>query len=180
MKRRSREITTQTDSSLSNGASPTYNIKNLIRVIINVILIVPLIILIANIGYLIYLSQDLPSTTRLENIDPKLATHVYSEDGELIKRFYRINRSFTPFEKFPEDLVNALIATEDRKFYDHWGVDLPGIFRSIIMAITSSRRVRGTSTLTMQLARNLNVGFGSERTTDRKLKEILRSNQISW
>lgn len=130
------------------------------------------------IVYLVYLAQDLPSLTKLERIDPALATHVYSEDGEIIKSFYTKNRSMTPFERFPNHLVQALLSTEDRKFFTHWGVDLRGIFRSLVVAITTFERAKGTSTLTMQLARNLNVGFGLERTWERKIKEIFTSIQI--
>jgi penicillin-binding protein 1A len=128
--------------------------------------------------YIWYLSQDLPSLTRLENIDPALATQVYSADGEIIDSFHRKNRTIAPYNKFPEHLVKALLATEDRRFFEHWGVDIRGLLRSILVAGFHFERVRGTSTLTMQLARNLNVGFGLERTWTRKIQEILTSIQI--
>ena len=63
-------------------------------------------------GYLYYLSQDLPSLTKLENIDPALATKVYSEDGEVIESFYQKNRTITPYNKFPEELIACLLSTE--------------------------------------------------------------------
>jgi penicillin-binding protein 1A len=137
-----------------------------------------IVVLAGIVAYLFYLAQDLPSLTKLERIDPALATHVYSQDGEIIKSFYTKNRSITPYEKFPNHLVQALLATEDRKFFTHWGVDIQGIFRSIIMSIVKFEKAKGTSTLTMQLARNLNVGFGLERTWERKIKEIFTSIQI--
>ncbi len=136
------------------------------------------IFLIAAAWYIWYLSQDLPSLTRLENIDPALATHVYSADGEIIDSFHRKNRTIAPYNKFPDHLVQALLATEDRRFFEHWGVDIRGVIRSVVVAAIKFERVRGTSTLTMQLARNLNVGFGLERTWTRKIQEVLTSIQI--
>jgi penicillin-binding protein 1A len=127
-------------------------------------------------GYLFHLSKALPSLTKLENIDPALATKVYSEDGEIIESFYQKNRTITPFNKFPEELVTCLLSTEDRRFYNHWGVNLLSGFRSIYVNLTHFAIVEGSSTLTMQLARNLY--FGLERTWARKIKEILTTIQI--
>jgi len=127
-------------------------------------------------GYLYYLSQDLPSLTKLENIDPALATKVYSEDGELIESFHLKNRTITPFNKFPEELIVSLLATEDRRFYKHWGVNVLSGFRSLYVNLTHFAIVEGSSTLTMQLSRNLY--FGLERTWSRKIKEVLTTIQI--
>jgi penicillin-binding protein 1A len=133
-------------------------------------------VILSGIGYLYYLSQDLPSLTKLENIDPALATKVYSEDGEIIESFYQKNRTITPFNKFPEELVVCLLSTEDRRFYDHWGVNVLSVFRSFYVNLTYFEIVEGSSTLTMQLARNLY--FGLERTWARKIKETLTTIQI--
>ena len=125
--------------------------------------IVLLVVFIAGgSAYLYYLSQDLPSLTKLENIDPALATKVYSEDGELIESFHLKNRTITPFNKFPEELIVCLLATEDRRFYDHWGVNILSGFRSVYVNLTHFAIVEGSSTLTMQLARNLYFGFETD------------------
>ena len=134
------------------------------------------VILVSGTIMLWILSQDLPSLTKLEHIDPALATHVYSSDGEIIDSFHRKNRTIAPFNKFPDHLVKALLATEDRKFFDHWGVNLFSIFRAVLVSVVQMDRVRGTSTITMQLSRNLY--FGLERTWSRKIKEILTAIQI--
>jgi penicillin-binding protein 1A len=126
--------------------------------------------------YLYFLSQDLPSLTKLENIDPALATKVYSEDGELIESFHLKNRTITPFNKFPDELIQCLLATEDRRFFDHWGVNILGVFRSVYVNLTNFAIVEGSSTLTMQLARNLYLS--PERTWSRKIKEVLTTIQI--
>jgi penicillin-binding protein 1A len=127
-------------------------------------------------GYLYHLAQDLPSLTKLENIDPALATKVYSEDGEIIESFYNKNRTITPYNRFPEELVTCLLSTEDRRFFNHWGVNLLSGFRSVYVNLTHFAIVEGSSTLTMQLSRNLY--FGLERTWARKIKEILTTIQI--
>lgn len=178
MKRRKREATSI--SRISNNSFPqnSFNFDKKPNRKKYIYWGVGVVIFIGIIGYLTYLAQDLPSLTKLERIDPALATHVYSQDGEIIKSFYTKNRSITPYERFPVHLVNALLATEDRKFFDHWGVDILGIFRSAIISIVTLEKAKGTSTLTMQLARNLNVGFGLERTWERKVKEIFTSIQI--
>jgi penicillin-binding protein 1A len=173
MKRRKRSNATQTAVRPAEAPIPKVqkDRKQWFWIIIGVIAI-------SMSGYLYYLSRDLPSLTRLEQIDPALATHVYSVDGKIIDSFHRKNRTIAPYNKFPEHLVQALLATEDRRFFSHWGVDVRALLRSAVVAMATFERAKGTSTLTMQLARNLNVGFGLERTFERKIKEIFTSIQI--
>jgi len=123
-----------------------------------------------------YISQDLPSLTKLEQIDPSLATQVYSLDGQIIDSFHHKNRTIVPYYKFPEYLVQALLATEDRRFSHHWGVNIYAGLRAMLVNLSHLRIVEGSSTLTMQLSRNLY--FGLARTWERKIKEILTSIQI--
>src|SRR5438876_10829067 len=70
-------------------------------------------------GYVVYLFQGLPSLSALENPKTDMATRIYSEDGALIDQFYLQNRTAVTLDNIPKDLINALIATEDRKFYKH-------------------------------------------------------------
>jgi len=128
------------------------------------------------IGYFIYLISGLPSLTELENIDPALVTRVYSEDGELIHELFKFNRVYVPIEKIPEHTIDALLSTEDRRFYSHWGIDVKRIPKVIAVNLTSFRFQQGFSTITMQLARNLYFGF--QKTINRKLREIITAIQI--
>src|SRR5881409_521582 len=89
--------------------------------------------------YTIVLVSGLPSLEQLEHPKPELATKVYSIDGELIDQFYIKNRTSITLGELPEDLVNALIATEDKDFYDHWGVDLPRFARAMIKNLMTLR-----------------------------------------
>jgi penicillin-binding protein 1A len=127
-------------------------------------------------GYIYYLSRFLPPLTQLENINPALTTNIYSVDDKLISSIYSENRTLTPFNKLPQHLINALIATEDRRFYHHWGVDIRGLVRSLLISLFTLDKPKGTSTLTMQLSRNLYFGF--ERTWKRKIMEVITSIQI--
>ena len=69
--------------------------------------------------YLSFLSSTLPSLEELENPKLEEATKIFSSDGELIDKFFLQNRTKVTLDSIPKDMINALIATEDRKFYDH-------------------------------------------------------------
>jgi len=178
MKRRKRNNSTPTRVRIPAGETQTLKSNSARSLSKKKILLLSVlgICLISGIVMIWYLSQDLPSLTKLEHIDPALATHVYSADGEIIDSFHRKNRTIAPYNKFPDHLVKALLATEDRKFFNHWGVDIYSIFRAVLIGFINLDNIRGTSTVTMQLSRNLY--FGLERTWSRKIKEILTSIQI--
>ena len=128
------------------------------------------------LGYFIYLISGLPSLTKLENIDPALVTRIYSEDGEVIHELFKFNRVYIPIEKIPQSTIDALLSTEDRRFYDHWGINVRRIPRVIAVDLMSLSFRQGFSTITMQLARNLYFGF--QKTISRKFREILTAIQI--
>jgi penicillin-binding protein 1A len=102
----------------------------------------------------IYIYSGIPSLEELENPRPNLASKVFTADGELLGQFFIENRIETDLDSLPPHLINALIATEDRKFFDHWGVDLPRFFKAMIKNIITFSR-EGASTITQQLAKNL-------------------------
>jgi len=123
-----------------------------------------------------YFSRDLPSTARLEMIEPSLKTQVLAEDGSLIGEFYVEDRALVPLEEIPQYLIDAIIAIEDRKFYSHWGVDIFGIARALVTNLREGRIAQGGSTITQQLARNLFDMY--ENTLSRKIKEALLAVRI--
>lgn len=129
-------------------------------------------------GYLIYLAQGLPSLAELENPKLEEATKVYSADGELIDKFFLKNRTKVTIENIPKEMINALVATEDRKFFDHWGFDLDRTIKAMIKNIMSFRVKEGASTITQQLARNMYPDVGKEVSINRKLREAMTSIQI--
>lgn len=100
---------------------------------------------------------SMPSFEDLENPDSNLATEVISSDGVTIGKFYNENRTSIKYGDLPKHLVNALVATEDERFYEHSGIDGRGTMRAIASLGTSG----GASTLTQQLAKLLFHGEGS-------------------
>ncbi|MBK0404125.1 penicillin-binding protein [Adhaeribacter sp. BT258] len=115
------------------------------------------------IGFLVYLFLvDInflflfgasPSLEKLENPRTELASELYTEDGKLIGKYFRENRSPVKYEKISPMLIKALIATEDVRFYNHSGID-PEAMLSVIAAVAKGEN-RGGSTITQQLAKNL-------------------------
>lgn len=129
--------------------------------------------------YMIYLSQTLPSLAELENPKLEEASKIYSSDGELIDKFFLMNRTKVTLDNIPKDMINALIATEDRKFYSHWGVDIDRIVKAFFKNLAhGSLTKEGASTITQQLARNLYKNIGNEVSLNRKIREAMTAVQI--
>jgi 1A family penicillin-binding protein len=130
----------------------------------------------ACIGFYSYFSRDLPSTDDLMDVKPWIRTVLYDIKGRPIKSFYEQDRVIVPLDQIPQHLINAFIATEDRSFYRHWGLNLLAIGKALSEDIMARRIVRGASTITQQLARNLFLT--QERTLTRKIKEAMVSVKI--
>jgi penicillin-binding protein 1A len=140
-----------------------------------------LAVLILGIVYWSYLVSGLPSLERIENPKAELASKVFSADGEVLDQFYIKNRSHLGFADIPKTVVDALIATEDKDFYNHWGVDLVRLGKAIVKDIFAFRLKEGASTITQQLARNLYLGHSDRNIFDgftRKIREFLTSVQL--
>jgi len=132
-----------------------------------------------SVAYAAFLFNGLPPLSSLENPKTDLATKIYSEDGELIDQLFIENRTIVSVEAIPKDLINALIATEDRKFYSHWGVDLDRIVKAMVKNILAFSVEEGASTITQQLARNLyRTEIGRAISITRKMKEAITAVQI--
>lgn len=97
----------------------------------------------------------LPSFEELENPDNSLAAEVYSEDNVLLGKFYIQNRTWTDYENISPYVVDALIATEDIRFYRHSGIDFRGLARVLVKTIILGQNTGGGSTISQQLAKNL-------------------------
>jgi penicillin-binding protein 1A len=123
-----------------------------------------LIFLLASWGGL----GHMPSFNDLENPESNLATEIISSDGETIGKFYNENRSSITYSELPKHLVDALVATEDERFYDHSGIDARGTLRAVTRLGTSG----GASTLSQQLAKQLFHGEGSKNIVMRVFQKI--------
>ncbi|MFK7921952.1 MAG: penicillin-binding protein 1A [Bacteroidia bacterium] len=124
--------------------------------------------------FLVIATQNLPSLAEIENPTSSLSTQLLSADGVVLDNFYsRENRVKVKLNDVSRHAIDALIATEDARFYQHSGVDYmlaPAIIKRFINGTTS-----GGSTITMQLSRNLFNQVGNERTGIRKIKELVVS-----
>ena len=125
----------------------------------------------------LYMSMrsELPSIKILKEIQWQTPLQIFSSDGKLISQFGENKRIPLTLEQFPQHLINALLATEDDRFYYHFGVDPIGMSRAIIGQLTGKNK-GGASTITMQVARNFFLS--SEVTYSRKLREIFLSFHI--
>lgn len=140
-----------------------------------IILLGTAFILAATVSFNLYLSslQPIPN---LDGWKPNIVTKFYSHDGEIIKTFTAYTYSKVDMKNVPQDFINALIATEDKNFYNHRGFDLVGLARSTVNNLIAGRVVQGASTITQQLARILFLS--NEKTFDRKIKELVTAVQI--
>jgi penicillin-binding protein 1A len=113
---------------------------------------------------------NLPDISDLSDYRPKLPLRVFSVEGDLIGEFGEERRNLTPIHDIPKVMINAILAVEDARFYQHGGVDYLGVIRA---GLANLGRVKsqGASTITMQVARN--VYLTSEKTFTRKIYEIL-------
>lgn len=118
---------------------------------------------------------ELPSLEALTDYRPKVPLRVYSEDGFLIGEFGEERRALIRIEDVPQNMKNAVLAIEDRRFYSHGGIDTRGILRAAINNLTGGSK-EGASTITMQVARNFFLS--SERSLKRKINEALLAIKI--
>jgi len=141
-------------------------------------LLVVLLGFIAVISTVLFLSRNLPSLEQLENFDPDLVTRIYSSDGKVLNELFVQKRVFVELDKIPDHMQHAIVASEDRRFFEHWGLSLRSVARAIVVNTLSMSYRQGFSTLTQQLARNLYKSVGFEDSILRKLKEIITAIQI--
>jgi penicillin-binding protein 1A len=113
---------------------------------------------------------NLPDISDLSDYRPKLPLRVFSAEGDLLAEFGEERRNLTPIAEIPKVMINAVLAIEDARFYQHGGVDYLGVIRAGLANVGRAKS-QGASTITMQVARN--VYLSSEKTFTRKIYEIL-------
>ncbi len=125
---------------------------------------------------LLQLRAGLPTPEEIARFRAPAATRVLDRKGRLIHEFYEQRRRPVPLDSIPDPLKQAVIAVEDRRFYSHWGIDLLRIPGIVWGFIRRPGELRGTSTITQQLARSMFLTY--ERSLDRKLKEMLLAIEL--
>jgi penicillin-binding protein 1A len=122
------------------------------------------------------LMADLPSTASIRELKLEEPLRIYTRDGRLIGEYGSERRAPLDYAEFPRPVIQAFLAAEDDRFFEHPGVDWQGLARAAWVLLTTGDKSQGGSTITMQLARN--VFLTSERTYTRKAREILLALQI--
>ncbi len=122
------------------------------------------------VGIYFYIKPELPSVDVLKEVRLQTPMRIYTHDGKLISQYGVKRRIPLTLEQIPEQLKQALLATEDSRFYDHIGIDPIGVMRAGVNLIVTGEKSQGASTLTMQLARSFFLT--REKTYIRKIKEI--------
>ncbi len=133
------------------------------------------VVLAGMLALKLYLAS-LPPIKNLNTLKPNIVTTFCAADGEVIKTFAAYAYSNVELKEVPQQLVNALIATEDKNFYKHPGYDIFGLARSMVANILAGHVVQGASTITQQLSRILFLS--NEKTFTRKIKELQVAAQI--
>jgi penicillin-binding protein 1A len=148
-----------------------FSVKNFFKFTLSVLLLVFLAIFVLYLN----LRNELPNIESLKDVQWQTPMQVYSNDGLLISQFGEKKRIPLTFDEIPQQLIEALLATEDDRFYFHFGVDPIGMARAVLGQITGNSR-GGASTITMQVARNFFLT--REQTYIRKVREIFLSFHI--
>jgi penicillin-binding protein 1A len=161
----------------SGGKSDLGKIRGLWLFLLVLVVIPVIAFSIAAGGIFIYrLYKSLPTHSQLQNIEPSLVSKVLDKDGNLIHEFSVERRFWVQLDKIPENLQNAVIAIEDRRFYTHWGINVERNVGAMLANVNLGRLAQGASTITQQLARNLYLT--ADKTFIRKLREMLTAVQL--
>lgn len=127
-------------------------------------------------GVVWYFSLDLPPLDTLQEYQPSVVSLVYSDDRQVIGQYYVERRILAPLADIPQALIQAVIAVEDARFFEHPGLDVIGILRAVWTNLRRGGKVEGASTITQQLARSLFLS--PERTYGRKFRELILAYKI--
>ncbi|EKE80882.1 penicillin-binding protein 1A [Idiomarina xiamenensis] len=127
-------------------------------------------------GFYWAVKDDLPSVADIRDVRLQTPMQVYAKSGELISQFGEMRRIPLTLDEMPQQMIDAILATEDNRFYEHFGIDPIGVARAFFGLVTTGEIQGGGSTITMQLARNVYLSF--EQRFIRKVKEAFITLRI--
>jgi len=130
----------------------------------------------ALIGYILYVAHDLPNINKLEEPREGRKVTILDNNGQTLATYGNIYGYYVPYEEIPQNLVNAVISIEDRKFFEHPGIDVLGILRAAFANFKSGHVVQGGSTITQQLAKV--TLLSPKKTLKRKIQEAILSLEL--
>ncbi len=131
---------------------------------------------VSAIGILYYIEFELPNIDALNTVQLQVPLQIFTHDKKLIAAYGEKRRIPIPYEKIPQQLIDAVLATEDQRYFQHPGIDIPGLMRASLLLIATGRKEQGGSTITMQVARSFYLT--RHKTFGRKLREILLALKI--
>ena len=131
---------------------------------------------VALVGTYWYIAPELPDVQALKEVQLQVPLRVYSHEGQLMAEYGEKRRIPTRIEDVPEPMVQAFLAAEDDRFYEHPGVDYQGVIRAGLNLILTGKKTQGASTITMQVAKNFFLS--PEKTYRRKLREMFLAFKI--
>jgi len=142
-------------------------------------LVVLIVCILAAVGYLVHLTKTLPDlAVGADSIKTARTSVVYASDGSVLAEWHgEQDRTVVPYSDMPIHLRNAVVASEDRRFYEHSGVDMRGVMRALRINAASGDVEQGGSTITQQLVKILFTD--GKRTLNRKIREALLATKLS-
>ncbi|HZS37077.1 MAG TPA: PBP1A family penicillin-binding protein, partial [Polyangia bacterium] len=131
------------------------------------------------VGLVLYYASDpeLPSIHRVGDYHFKVVTKIMSADGELIGEIFEERRTVVPRDKIPPVMIHAIVDAEDADFYEHSGLSYWGMIKALVQDLKPGAHMRGASTLTQQLVRNLLL-HNNARTMKRKVQEMILARRL--
>ena len=132
--------------------------------------------ILVTVAIVLYLTQDLPPLHALKNYRPPIVTEVFDTNGVKIGEYYLQRRHVIAYKEIPKIIVQAFIAAEDDRFFEHQGLDFKGMLRAFIVNLKAGELKQGGSTITQQVARSLFLT--RRKTIIRKIKEIILASTM--
>ncbi len=127
-------------------------------------------------GIFWYYGRDLPDVATLRDYSPPQTTRVVARDGEVLGEIFTERRTVIPIDEIPRSMIVATLAAEDADFYQHEGLDYPGIVRAVLRDVAEGRKAQGASTITQQVVKLLLLT--PERTFARKIRELILARRL--
>jgi penicillin-binding protein 1A len=151
--------------------------KNFVfQLIRKLLLIVFLGLIIIAVGVIYYIEFELPDIEALNTVQLQVPLQIFTHDGKLMAAYGEKRRIPLPYDQIPKPLIDAVLATEDQRYFQHPGIDIPGLLRATLKLVVTGKKEEGGSTITMQVARSFYLT--RHKTFGRKLREILLALKI--
>lgn len=151
-------------------------IGRLIKIILGMVTVLVVVVVIAAGIFYYHFAKDLPEVSNIAEYKPPVVSEVFADNGTKIGEFWQECRFLLPYDQIPEKVIEAFVASEDERFWDHKGVDFRSILRAFIENLRAGHVVQGGSTITQQVTRSLLLS--REKSMGRKVREAILATQI--